>query len=94
MASQSRFKTESVVEGDAAHTNKMREFRVKRPTAVKENEALFILEFVRLSGATQDSLVAFCGGELFVLIAVRALHPRARCDERTPKRTPKQLKSV
>src|SRR6266576_3515287 len=28
---QSRFKTESVVEGDAAHTNKMREFRVKRP---------------------------------------------------------------
>ena len=50
----------------------MREFRAKRPTAVKENEALFIFEFVRLSGPTQDSLVAFCRGELFVLVAVRA----------------------
>ena len=57
----------------------MREFRAKRPTAAEENEALFIFEFVRLSRATQDSLVAFCRGELFVLVAVRAVHPRARC---------------
>ena len=78
---QSRFKTETVVEGDAAHTNKMREFRVKRPTPVKENEALFIFEFVRLAGATQDSLAAFCRGELFVLVAGRPLHPRDRCSQ-------------
>jgi len=55
---------------------------MKRPTTVKVNEALFIFEVVRFSGETQDSLVAFCRGEFFALIAVRAPHPRVRCIRR------------